>query len=61
MKEIKCPKCGSKNIKEAEDFEDFLPYKDPNTSEKDVINAKPKTKQRWFCWDCENRWETDIF
>ena len=61
-KEIKCPKCGSTQIKEVEGVDDFLPYKNPEVLEKDVKKLKIKTKQKLVCLEeeCRHEWEEDL-
>jgi len=59
-KEIKCPKCGSANIKEIEDKNDFLSYK----AEGEAVERQiEKTKQKYLCLEenCGHKWEEDLF
>lgn len=53
-KETKCPKCGSINTKE---IDDYMSYKgEGELAEK----AKKKTKQRNSCLDCCHEWDKDL-
>jgi len=59
-KEIKCPKCskcGSINTKKFEDKDDFLPCESENEP---VRRAKIKTKQRYYCLDCNHAWDEGL-
>jgi len=53
-KEIKCPKCGSINTNE---IDDYMYYKcEGELAEK----AKKKTKQRYFCLNYNYKWDKDF-
>jgi transposase-like protein len=60
MKEkIKCPRCGSDQVKKVEGTDDFLPFKGEGEP---VRKAKEKTKQKYICLeeDCGYEWEGDL-
>lgn len=59
-KEVKCPKCGSINIKKVEGADDFLSYKGEGEPAK---RHKTKTKQKHICLEnnCGQEWEEDLF
>jgi transposase-like protein len=57
--EIKCPKCGSINIKKIEGADDFLSHKDEGEP---VKRQTTKTKQKYVCLKekCNYEWEDDL-
>ncbi|MDD5696901.1 MAG: hypothetical protein PHO90_02940 [Candidatus Pacebacteria bacterium] len=54
---IKCPKCDSKDIKEVDSPEDFLSWKPEGET---AGKGKVKTKQKYFCHNCNYNWEENI-
>lgn len=57
--EIKCPKCGSSNVKKFEEADDFLSYKGEGEAAK---KQKNKIKQKYICLEnnCGYKWEKNL-
>jgi len=50
----KCPKCNSTRTRPEEGTEDFLSHKGESDKARKQTN---KINKKYFCWDCEHRWE----